>query len=86
MIREDIKGVPQVELNAREPTRAALHVALLVLISGLDSPVSVTAGAFDSPPPSSHSTAPSLSSPLRAPSPSFLPDRSARIFCLAAAR
>lgn len=37
---EGIWGFPE-SSRTREPTRAALHVALLVLISGLDSPVAL---------------------------------------------
>lgn len=37
---EEIWGFPESRVE-REPTRAALHVALLVLISGLDNPVAL---------------------------------------------
>lgn len=65
---EGIWGFPE-SSRTREPTRAALHVALLVLISGLDSPVALRRAPLV--------LAPSLSLNIGA--------IGARIFCLAVA-
>lgn len=75
---EGIWGFPE-SSRTREPTRAALHVALLVLISGLDSPVALRRAPLVLPPsPLYLYLYLSLSPPSHR--------SGARIFCLAAAR
>lgn len=68
---EGIWGFPE-SSRTREPTRTALHVALLVLISGLDSPVALRRAPLV--------LTPSLSRSLD------IEAVGARIFCLVAAR